>query len=989
MNLAGSVWARSTTILGFLPSTSGPPTACMTRRRLTALALVALLALGAAGCSRTATHESGDTSDYDYVTACSQGGNPTFTYDASQEVSAYEGSWEAKAQYHGEGSRCRNAGGRFRVSAPDGYEGYYGAAFYFPQHSLTEAQDGSPPLIRDRLNIMTWDNDADYYPTADFGGIQVRGGSSSSTFNGLSAAFVRGRFHPYPDEPDTVQIGDTFHLGEGCWNWVAVHQKLSDKPAADPEHAITEVFVNGAKVVDTTAPNSYGRIARDIRFGTPYMGPDQVGHSLAMYVDNAYISADTLTLPRANVCSAPQTTIVSGPSATGNGSSASFRLSSSIPGSTFECRQDSQQAWGHCLTGYWFTDRPDGDQPVVYISRLADGEHTLDVRAIDPANNQDPTPAHWTWTADGEANGNSNHPAMSGDLRTVAFASDASNLVEGDTNGQQDIFVQTRPELVDPYVFEHATETYERVSVSSNGGQSNGASYDPSISDDGRFVAFRSDSSNLVPGDTNRSSDDFVYDRLSKTITRASVTDTGAEIGSCPPVPQSCSSTLAPAGTMPSISGDGRYLSFVSEQGSVVAGGPTGPGRQIYVYDRVLGRTVDWATVGVGGAVGGGRTPVISSDGRYVAFASAAANLVANDTNGASDVFVRDRTTALTSRASVTTSGAQANASSANPAISDDGRYVAFDSTASNLAVTDVAGAPDTDTNGVSDVFRRDRTTNRTYRVSKANASSPEPNGGSFSPSISGNGQTVAFESDANNNSDAQFHVDANDARDVFTWADASGDITAHSVWFFSAQFHTGNGPSSSISISTDGTTVAYKSDATDIENGEATFAGNARTGTEVLVNNIEPCTFSTYADRSDIYAQRCQSAATKAAAGAGSWQLFLNDYQLAFNECMAAFTTGVLDFPNYEEDFGKHGTEFTPAYPDKEKYREGAQEIVADPVYERCLGEDGRILYWVPDPLDPTKGAIVITQGGVITTYFRPTRGRDFYDEQCILRLP
>ena len=120
------------------------------------------------------------------------------------------------------------------------------------------------------------------------------------------------------------------------------------------------------------------------------------------------------------------------------------------------------------------------------------------------------------------------------------------------------------------------------------------------------------------------------------------------------------------------------------------------------------------ASVATGGEQGNGRSffPAISADGRFVAFYSDASNLVAADTNGARDVFVHDRQTGETARVSVDSSGAEANGDSFAPAISADGRFVAFSSAASNL----VAG----DTNGVDDVFLRDRQENTTTRVSVA-----------------------------------------------------------------------------------------------------------------------------------------------------------------------------------------------------------------------------------------------------------------------------
>jgi hypothetical protein len=803
-------------------------------------------------CLRRATHETGDTSEYDARREAS-----FLTYRASQEKPAYEGAWEAKANFDATSTAgAETAGGAFRIDAPTSSERYYGAAFYFPNGTFT----GLQPSQKGRNEIMRWDNYATYPGAHDFGGILL------SNVNHQAYLFRSS----YATTVVQDIIGDGLHLGEGCWNWLVVHQKFSDKPATDPDHAVNEVFLNGTRLVNSTAPNNYGRIANDVRFGLPYLYPGVQDAPLSVYVDNAYTSKTTRVSPNSNICTPPQTTITSGPSGTGNGAGGQFDFSSSRPGSTFECRVDSS-AWTPCSSPH-------------YVSGVRDGQRVFKVRAIDAANNMDRTPASWTWTADGEADDDSSSPAISGDGRFVAFESDASNLVEGDTNGQRDIFVENR-----------LTRTFERISVASGGAQANGPSYDASISYDGRLVAFRSDATNLVAGDMNRVSDVFVYNRFTGAVRRASVTNTGAEIGSCPPLPQSCSSTT-PAGTMPSISGDGRYVAFVSEQGPVVAGGPS-DSRQVYVYARLANKTISWISVGLNGEPATGRTPSISRYGRYVAFASSASNLVIGDANGLSDVFLRDRIANTTRRVSVASTGIEANGASANPSVSDAGRYIAFDSSASNLAVTDTSGTPDTDTNGVSDVFRHDQTTSTTYRVSKASASSPEPNGGSFLPSISGDSKHVVFESDATNNT--QYNTDGNGLRDIFTWDAVSGSILPHSVRF-EVGVPTGNGRSWGASITNDGAFVAYQSNATDL-----TPSGDAHT-TDIVVHEVGPC-INTFADRYETIRNFCTETAIEGAAderdrayddciAAGgttdecqdeAWNVFYDEVVRLYNECM------------------------------------------------------------------------------------------------------
>jgi hypothetical protein len=268
----------------------------------------------------------------------------------------------------------------------------------------------------------------------------------------------------------------------------------------------------------------------------------------------------------------------------------------------------------------------------------------------------------------------SNLPTISRDGRYVAFVSYANNLVAGDTNNTFDIFVHDRQ-----------TATTIRVSVDNNGTEANDSSSLPSLSTDGRYVAFSSVATNLVAGDTNGYRDVFVHDRQTGTTTRVSVDNTGAQANA------DCDT--------PSISGDGRYVAFQSTATNLVAGDTNGTW-DIFVHDRQTGTTTRVSVDNTG--VEGNNNSIgasISADGRYVTFASDANNLVAGDTNGKRDVFVYDRTTGLIERASVDTAGAQGNNSSTFPKISGDGRFVAFESDATNLA----AG----DTNSRRDIFVR------------------------------------------------------------------------------------------------------------------------------------------------------------------------------------------------------------------------------------------------------------------------------------------
>lgn len=275
-----------------------------------------------------------------------------------------------------------------------------------------------------------------------------------------------------------------------------------------------------------------------------------------------------------------------------------------------------------------------------------------------------------------QANGYSEHPTMSADGRYVAFESNASNLVAGDTNYANDIFVH-----------DTQTNTSIRVSVNSAGEQALQGGYWPAISADGRFLAFQSTAANLVPSDTNNCWDIFVHDQLTGETTRVSVDSAGIE-GNAPSLE-------------PRISADGRYVAFRSYASNLVSGDTNGWFTDVFVHDRVTGHTTR-ASVNSAGNQASSESdwPAVSPAG-YVVFSSQATNLVQGDTNGVGDVFVHDLNTGQTTRVSVGSAGVQSNGFSAQPTVSADGRYVAYQSGASNLV-------PD-DTNDDDDVFVYDR----------------------------------------------------------------------------------------------------------------------------------------------------------------------------------------------------------------------------------------------------------------------------------------
>jgi Tol biopolymer transport system component len=332
--------------------------------------------------------------------------------------------------------------------------------------------------------------------------------------------------------------------------------------------------------------------------------------------------------------------------------------------------------------------------------------------------------------AGAQANSHSFAPAISGDGRFVAFYSHASNLVAGDTNGVDDVFVHDRQ-----------SGASTRVSVDSTGAEANGASYSPAISADGRFVAFESDATNLVAGDTNSARDVFVHDRQSGATARVSVSTTGAEANG--------------GSYSAALNADGRFVAFSSYAWNLVVK-DTNDGSDIFVHDLQGGATsrVSVDTAGVEGD-GNSFRPALSGAGRLVAFDSDAWNLVPGDTNDTFDVFLHDRQSGLTTRASVDDGGGQASGASQRATLSADGRYVAFYSDASDL----IAG----DSNGSLDVFVHDAQSGATSRVSVASAG-VQGDGDSLRPVLSADGKFVAFDSVAPNLVDG----DTNGFSDVF-----------------------------------------------------------------------------------------------------------------------------------------------------------------------------------------------------------------------------
>jgi Tol biopolymer transport system component len=314
-----------------------------------------------------------------------------------------------------------------------------------------------------------------------------------------------------------------------------------------------------------------------------------------------------------------------------------------------------------------------------------------------------------------EGNAYSRDADISSDGRLVVFWSGANSLVAGDTNAWEDIFLR-----------DLQAGTTVRVSVSSAGAQADNGSYYPAISGDGKFIAFMSDATNLVNGDTNGVSDIFLRDVQAGTTSPVSVSSSG--------VPANAASDSRVA-----ISEDGRFIAFASEATNLVTGDTNGVA-DLFVHDRQTGET-ERVSLDSGEAQANGESanPSISADGRFVAFTSNATNLVSGDTNGQADVFVRDRLLGLTTRVSVNSSGVQADRDGQDPAISADGRYVVFSSLATNLFDEEPFGYPH--------IFVHDRQTGETALVT-VDSDGWQMVGTASSPVVSADGRYIAYDFD-------------------------------------------------------------------------------------------------------------------------------------------------------------------------------------------------------------------------------------------------
>jgi len=445
-----------------------------------------------------------------------------------------------------------------------------------------------------------------------------------------------------------------------------------------------------------------------------------------------------------------------------------------------------------------------------------------------------------------QAKGNSGQPALSADGRFVAFVSHATNLVPADVNGQE-VFIR-----------DLRAGSTERVAVSQAGSQATRASNHPAVSADGRFVAFQSIAANLVSGDTNGRDDVFVKDRLTGAVDRVSVTSTGKQ-------------ALASSGRA-AISADGRFVAFESSASLVPDDtnryGDAGSAGDVFVHDRATRTTERVSVDSAGGEVADGSgSPSMSPDGRWVGFVAAAPGLVADDTNGLQDAFVHDRESGATERVSVGSAGGQANGWSGPPQTGTDGSLIAFTSSASNLVPNDANDAPD--------VFVHDRRSGRTTRTSLG-ADGGEANGPNELATLSADGRVVAFVSSASD----LVAGDANGLDDVFIRELASGRTRRVSVGNITEE---ANGPSGrwfdGLSgrgiLSADGSMAAFDSEASNLVAGDTNGFVDAFTRREPFtpVTTTAPRISGTPAQGSTLSGSRGVWAGTPTIAFAYQWQ--------------------------------------------------------------------------------------------------------------------
>ena len=330
------------------------------------------------------------------------------------------------------------------------------------------------------------------------------------------------------------------------------------------------------------------------------------------------------------------------------------------------------------------------------------------------------------------ANGESNSPGISGDGRYVVFVSSAGNLADSPIPpGMPRVFLRDRE-----------METTRLLATSAIGDPANGYSSNPAISADGTTIVFEWAATDLVDEAHAAGNTVGVY-----LIRRSSGVPVRLNVSSAGEVP-------AGQSVSPTVSADGRYVAFMSRADLTCAGEPTCPREppdgngvaDVYLRDTATNTTTRVSRSHSGRDPDGpSYHPAISGDGRYVAFVSEASNLTRDASKHAANVYVRDMVTGVTELVSRNPSGRQANGPSVHPAVSHDGSTVAFQSLASDFLCKDRCQTGQRDINLVSDVFVHDRRTRRTIRASADGGE--EWMESSRAPSLDETGRVIVFAS--------------------------------------------------------------------------------------------------------------------------------------------------------------------------------------------------------------------------------------------------
>jgi Tol biopolymer transport system component len=374
-------------------------------------------------------------------------------------------------------------------------------------------------------------------------------------------------------------------------------------------------------------------------------------------------------------------------------------------------------------------------------------------------------------------------PSITPDGRFVAFTSNSSNLFPGVTAGLDQVYVRDR-----------TTGTTTLVSVNTTGQPGDGNSSRPSISANGRWVAFQSVATDLVGGDANGTSDIFVRDLSAvppATIRVSVVTGAGAE--------------SAGASTGGVISGDGAFIAFESDATDLTPDTYAPFALNVFRHPNSAAGTTDLISITTAAVAGTfANAPSISGDGAVVAFLAFDTDLTVPGTSGAQHVFLRDLGVGLTELVSRSTGGVEGNQDSDRPFVSSDGLFVAFESFATNLAP---------DTNGpVIDIFVRDRTGAGATSLVSLNDSGFQGTGNSQFASVAPGGRFVVFISASAN----LVMGDANGVADVF-WRDRLLGITRRvSVRTYGAEAN-GESRLSRPVLTADGRFVAFQSAASNL----------------------------------------------------------------------------------------------------------------------------------------------------------------------------